>query len=84
MALGMTSGFSTSCRRCSGCWARKENMQSRVAVTVSSPAIRKRKQMSRMSSRVRRSPSTSALRKCDNRSSWGSFSRSSRTLSKYS
>ena len=36
-------------------------MQSSVAVTVSSPAIRKRKQMSRMSSRVRRSPSTSAL-----------------------
>ena len=69
MALGMTSGFSTSWRRCSGCSARKANMQSSVAVTVSSPAIRKRKQMSRMSSRVRRSPSTSALRKCDRRSS---------------
>ena len=41
MALGMMSGFSTSCRRCSGCSARKENMQSRVAVTVSRPAIRR-------------------------------------------
>ena len=37
-------------------------MQSSVAVTVSSPAMRNRKQMSRISSRVSCSPSTSASR----------------------
>ena len=60
MAEGMRRGSSTSCRRCSGCWARKANMQSSVAVTVSRPAMRNRKQMSKMSSRLSRSPSTSA------------------------
>ena len=61
IADGMTPGSSTSCRRCSGCCAKKLNMQSNVAVTVSRPAMRKRKQMSKMSSRESVAPSTSAL-----------------------
>ena len=61
-AFGIRSGFSTSARRRSGCVARCSIRQSSDAETVSSPAARKRKQVSRTSSWVRRSPSTSNWR----------------------
>ena len=65
----MASGSSMRRRRSSGCSARWVNMQSSDAVTVSRPAMRNRKQMSRISSWESRSPSTSASRNALSRSS---------------
>ena len=49
-ATGMIDGSSTIIWRCSGCVARNAYEQVSVSLTVSSPAMRKRKQMSRISS----------------------------------
>ena len=62
-ASGMIDGSSTIICRCSGCVARNAYEQVSVSLTVSSPAMRNRKQMSRISSFVSRSPSISALTK---------------------
>ena len=62
-ASGMIDGSSTIIWRCSGWVARNAYEQVSVSLTVSSPAMRNRKQMSRISSFVSRSPSISALTK---------------------
>ena len=65
----MTVGSVKMARLALGVLGEVEKMQSSDAVTVSSPAMRNRKQMSRMSSRVRLCPSTSMFRNVVNRSS---------------
>ena len=82
MAEGMTDSSVATCRRCSGFCERWPKMQSRVSVTVSSPAMMKRKQMSRISSSVRVTPSTSDRMIRASRSSVGARRRSTRVFSK--
>ena len=82
-ALGMIVGVAPrsagGARRAAARNAKKHESES---VTVSRPAMKNRKQMSRISSRVSFSPSISAVLNRVRMSSFGAFRRSSRMASK--